>query len=140
MSVRYRGVFVTLFPLFKKQLIQRIKRRQCTTQYRYSECFHMQQKKLHRTKLADIRQCHPAEHNIKHTISRAYISTAQIFSFSTGEGLGGDYRNNMLKVAKKKKKSETQSVSKFFTADKTQLLHVRSSFTISVAYWECFHG
>lgn len=36
--------FVTLFPLFKKQLIQRIKRRQCTTQYRYSECFHMQQK------------------------------------------------------------------------------------------------
>lgn len=36
--------FVTLFPLFKKQLIQRIKRRQCTTQYRYSECFHMQKK------------------------------------------------------------------------------------------------
>lgn len=30
--------------------------------------------------------------------------------------------------------------SEFFTADETQLLHVHPSFTISVAYWECFLG
>lgn len=38
------GIFPTLFPLFKKQSIQRVKRKQCTSEYRYSECVHVQQK------------------------------------------------------------------------------------------------
>ena len=63
--------------------------------------------------------CHPAEHNIKHTICRAYISTARIFSLSTGEGLGGDNRNKNVKGGRGEKKKA--SVSKFFTADKSPI-------------------
>lgn len=57
---------------------------------------------------------------------RAYIPTVQIFSFSTGEGLGGDYRNNVKGGEIKNLKKAVSMSSKFFTADKTQLLHVPS--------------